>query len=246
MRQIKEMWTILKWGKANKISFLSNMWENTWRKMSLYINQLSLGYWAVKMLYCMWLLVLICEQKTKKLLKKSVYRHLKGERNYSKTLFSANLPFTLSKLISIALDCSAVEEYEVNQCNLAHQKVTSVVPGRLQSLVAKATAAHQLIAPKSVMRRQAGGPHPGQATCHHGESPASDAWRGTGCFVDGAEQDVQGFLRHFGWPCCNARAVACSRWRDHNPWLQPSREIVRDPNHCWTAIAVLPGFALIP
>lgn len=51
----------------------------------------------------MWLFLLICEQKTKKWLKKSVYRHLKGEINDPKTPFSENLPFTLSKIKKLTL-----------------------------------------------------------------------------------------------------------------------------------------------
>ena len=97
------------------------------------------------------------------------------------------------------MECGEGEEYEGKRHNLARHKVPAMVPGWLQSLVAMAAAAWQLAA-KSVMRLQAGGPHPGQAPCHHRESPGSDAWQGTGYFADGAEQDVpvRGFLRFFG------------------------------------------------
>lgn len=58
---------------------------------------------VLKMPYCMCVFLLIREQKTKKLLKKSVYRHLKREINHPKSLFSQNLHFTCSKIKKSAL-----------------------------------------------------------------------------------------------------------------------------------------------
>lgn len=84
------------------------------------------------------------------------------------------------------------------------------------------------------------------------ESPGSDAWQGAGCFCRWcwARRASAWLSEVFWWPCHSTRAVAFSRWRDHNPWLQPSREIVprvivRDPNHFGAEIRVLPGLALM-
>lgn len=198
--------------------------------------------------YCMWLFLLICHQKSKNWLKRNVCRHFKGEINDPQTLFSENLPFTLSKIISSALEWGKSEGCKCKRHNLAHQKNPAMVPGWLQPLMAMATAAQQLIA-KSAMRLQAGGLHPDPAPCHSTKSPGSDAWQGAGGFTDGAEEDVpvHRFLRCSGWPCHDTRAVAFSRWRDHKLWLQPSRKknapqvIAQDPNHFWAEIRVLPG-----
>lgn len=137
---------------------------------------------------------------------------------------------------------------EINNPKRCFLKIyPAIVPEWLQPLMAMVTAAQQLVA-KSVMRLQAGGLHPDPAPCHSTKSPGSDAWQGAGGFTDGAEEDVpvHRFLRYFGWPCHNIRAVAFSGWRDCKPWLQPSRKnapqvVVQDPNHFWIEITVLLG-----
>lgn len=97
------------------------------------------------------------------------------------------------------MDCGAGEEYEGNQRSWAHQKVPSVVPGWLQSLVAMATGARQLVAPEPVTRLQAGRPHVPMLARHR--ATVERALGGMpGREEDGAEQDVpvQAFLWHFG------------------------------------------------
>lgn len=247
MGYMKGMWTIQQWGTANRMSFLSDMCKSALGKMSLSVNLLigkpRLLEGVVKMPCWMWLFLLICGQKIKNWIKKSVYRNWEGEMNEPKPLFSENLPFPFSKVRSSTL----LLLWNVMKVRNMKASSTTWLPERLQSPMAMTTAAQQLTA-ESVMRAQAGGPHTGQTPYLCRENPGTDAWQGTGCFADGAEQNlpVDSFLRYFGWPCHNMRAVPFSRWSDHKLWLQPSREIepqviVWDPNHFWIEITVLPG-----